>query len=611
MLTAVDDLSVAIQGIDLDRLVVAEAHPDYEGELVFQVVTGEQKFYSQYRDWMSRFLILNDISALRAFTALLAEDGWSLVFGPSAAPVLDAVARWEQPLDVAGFQCPGGGHLHPYQTFGLNRALERAQASKPADRLMFANWAAGSGKSLFACAGAQEMVNRDLVDLVIATTLSPLKINLARFFARTTALNAAIVEGTPAKRRVGYQQGHQVLVMNYDRFRVDAEPLAELTAGTRVLWIFDEAQQILTDEGKTKARKAIDALIAGTDPTVWALSASVVKASPHRFRDTFNLAGGRTNPLGTKADFESRYVARKRTFNVPTKYGRTIQLTNIEWDHQALHEVRHRVGDRTQSVRKTDPALAGVFKGMSSLITPIQLSDEDRRLYAMVKERARHALENEQGGLAQYAQLLRHICNNPEALHRTDIDLGAQLAAQYPKLATSAHCAKLEVLVAQLEGIRDEGDKAVVFTSWVNTSLDLISAELTKRKINHVTHHGGQSRSVAQAAQDEFKRNPEVTVFLSSDAGAFGLNLPEARYVISYEPTFSWDTMMQRSERINRADSWLDNLTAYTYVTDDTIEERIAAVCDERRQLAAVTLGTMETLNTTHNENNPAWLIFG
>ena len=862
-----DALSDLIEQVPMERIVVAEEHPEFRGELCFQVADSPQKFYSQYRDWMSRFLILNDISVLRSFAALLADDGYTLVFGPSAAPVLAAVTRWEQPLDVEGFTCPGGGHLHPYQTFGLNRALERADSTTAADRLMFANWAAGSGKSLFACAGAQEMVNRGMTDLVIATTLSPLKINLARFFTRTTRLDTAVIEGTPAKRRVGYQQSHQVLVMNYDRFRVDQEPLAELTEGKRVLWIFDEAQQILTDESKTKARKAIDSLIAGTDPTIWALSASVVKASPHRFRDTFNLPGGRNNPLGTKADFESRYVAchavgsrvltaqlewtsieklsvgdelvtfdegadlperhrhfstgrvvaldrrladlvevntsigttrvtpehpflvngtargrakwilardlkpgqrilsiptwttdesreggylagqydgegcltfhqwsgideyesfspklnwtqrqgpdvaymegllssrgfgtttvedvrtnvmrmnlmggwveharllgsirprrmlrnpklskvwegkslracgraivksvtqlplgeivametssqtyiadgllghnSKRTFLVPTKYGRSIQLTNLEWDHHALHEVRHRVGDRTQSVRKTDPALAGVFKGMSSLITPIQLSDEDRRLYTMVKDQARHALENDEGGLAQYAQLLRHICNNPEALHRTDIPLGGQLAAQYPKLATSAHCAKLEVLVAQLEGIRDEGDKAVVFTSWVNTSLLLISKELTKRKINHVIHHGGQDRPVAQAAQDEFKRNPEVTVFLSSDAGAFGLNLPEARYVISYEPTFSWDTMMQRSERINRADSWLDGLTAYTYVTDDSIEERIAAVCDERRQLASVTLGTMETLNTTHNENNPAWLIFG
>ena len=604
-----EDLEQAIEGIDLDRLVVVEESPDWPDCLVFQTFD-PQSFLSRYSGWLSRHLILNDISALQAFVERLEAEGWHLVFGSSSAPILDAVSRWEQPLEIDGFTCPGEGQLHPYQTFGLRRALEKADAPAPGDRLMFANWAAGSGKSLFACAGAQELINQDKVDLVLAVTLSPLKVNLARFFATTTTLTAAVNDGTPARRRAGYRAGHQVLVLNYDRFRVDHEPLAELTTGRRVLWIFDEAQKLLTDDTKTQARKRIDELVRGCDPTIWALSASVVKASPHRFRDTFNLSGGH-NPLGSKADFESRYVARKKTFLVPTKYGRSIQLTNIEWDHRALHEVRHRVTDRIQSVRKTDPALVEVFKGMSSVITPIQLSDEDRRLYTMVEDRARQALTNEEGGLAQYAQLLRHICNNPAALHRTDIPFGRQLAAQYPKLATSAHSAKLEVLCEQLEGIRDEGDKAVVFSSWVNTSLLLIAKELTKRKISHVVHHGGMSAKAAQEAQDQFRSDPEITVFLSSDAGAFGLNLPEARSVISYEPTFSWDIMMQRAERINRADSWLDNLTSYTLVTDDTIEERIAAVCDERRQLAAVTLGTVETLNTTVNETSPEWLIFG
>jgi hypothetical protein len=68
---------------------------------------------------------------------------------------------------------------------------------------------------------------------------------------------------------------------------------------------------------------------------------------------------------------------------------------------------------------------------------------------------------------------------------------------------------------------------------------------------------------------------------------------------------------MQRSERINRADSQLDGLTAYTYVTDDTIETRIAQVCEERRLLAANTLGTAETLNSEGTTPDNRWLIFG
>ena len=103
-------------------------------------------------------------------------------------------------------------------------------------------------------------------------------------------------------------------------------------------------------------------------------------------------------------------------------------------------------------------------------------------------------------------------------------------------------------------------------------------------------------------------------MFLSSDAGAYGLNFQEARYVINYEPTYSWDTLMQRSERINRADSYLDGLTSYVYVTEDSVEERVWARCNERRELAAATQGTTEALSYTGGRTEMAdlhYLIFG
>ena len=229
----------------------------------------------------------------------------------------------------------------------------------------------------------------------------------------------------------------------------------------------------------------------------------------------------------------------------------------------ALHEIRHRVADRVHAIRKSDPTIRDNFKGMTSLVLPVQLSRQDARLYDMVVERADQARTKEDGkGLAQYAQLLRHICNNPLALRRTDIEFGREIADKHPNLITAAYSAKVAMLVDQVEVIRDAGDKCVVFTQWVHTSLDLISDELRRRDISHVTHHGQMTRTAAQSAQDQFRGDSSITVFLSSDAGAFGLNLPEARAVLNYEPSHSWDVMMQRSERINRADSQLEDSQA-------------------------------------------------
>jgi hypothetical protein len=71
---------------------------------------------------------------------------------------------------------------------------------------------------------------------------------------------------------------------------------------------------------------------------------------------------------------------------------------------------------------------------------------------------------------------------------------------------------------------------------------------------------------------------------------------------------------MQRSNRIDRADSYLDGLTAYVYVTDDSVEQRVWGICNDRRELASVTLGTTEAMSysSSRSENdNLEFLIFG
>jgi SNF2 family DNA or RNA helicase len=101
------------------------------------------------------------------------------------------------------------------------------------------------------------------------------------------------------------------------------------------------------------------------------------------------------------------------------------------------------------------------------------------------------------------------------------------------------------------------------------------------------------------AAQDTFNRDPLITVFASSDAGTYGLNLQAARYVINYEIPMSYDDLMQRNSRIDRADSHLDGLTCYGYYCKDTVEERSFAVMEQRRELAEIIQGTREDLSRT------------
>lgn len=603
-----DDLGAALTNVDPAQVVVVEQHPDYPGSLLFQTVY--EPLFPRYSEWVSRYLCLNELFLLKDFVALLEQDGWTVVFGPTTAPILDSISRWEQPLDIQGLTVPNNGSLYPYQIFTLNRAMERASADNPTDRLTYIGWATGTGKSLFAAAGAQEMFNRDEVDLCLAFTLGPLKTNLARFFAAATELDVAQPDGTPAKRHRAYEADHDVYVLNYEKARVDYEPLAELVAGKRVLFVCDEAHKLLTDSKANTFRKCFDKLVDASQPTIWPMSASVVASNPLRYRDVFNLSG-EANPLGSKADFVRRYAAEVRTYDMPTRYG-SFPVTFYEWNTASLHEVRHRVADRTQSVRKTDPSIRDLFKGLQTVVVPVQLSKDDQKLYDLIVEEARPVKEAG-GNLMPYYRLLRYVCNNPEALRRTADPAGKDLAKKHPALAVHTHSAKLEAVIDLVETIRASGDKTLIFTQWVEMSLDLIAAALKRAKIPYVIHHGGLSTKDNQAAQEKFKSDPDITVFLSSDAGAHGLNMIEARYVIHYESPYSYDTMMQRSNRIDRADSYLDGLTSYVFVTDDSVEQRVWGICNERRELASATLGTTEVLSYSSRSepDNLEFLIFG
>jgi SNF2 family DNA or RNA helicase len=210
--------------------------------------------------------------------------------------------------------------------------------------------------------------------------------------------------------------------------------------------------------------------------------------------------------------------------------------------------------------------------------------------------------------------MARIACINPAALRHSTIPEAAEILRERPDLLDAAHSAKIDILNALLDEIREAQDKAVVFCHWTELGLLQLAPHLT---VPHVLHYGtGQSARESQAAQDRFKADPDITAFCSSDAGTHGLNLQCARYVINVDPTYSYDDLAQRNARIDRADSHLDGLTAYVLITEDSVEERVWDVCESRRQLAAAVQGTQEELSygetNTHEENrNLEWLLFG
>lgn len=599
MPSVVQDLSAHLRGLlnagtKVDTIVVVEEDPRYPGELVFQVHSAaEVIFYSRYRQWISCYLVLSELFNLQAFGEQLEADGYTVVYDASCARVLADYERYRAPLKIEGYD------LHPFQQFSLQRAFETD--------FWFFNWATGAGKSFCCAAGVKELLGHGDADVVILCTMAKSKINQVRFF-EAAGLDVVVNDGDKNKRAKGYRAGHQVYVMNYEKLWVDYPFIAAMVQERNVVWIFDEVHKIITGDKPNKSRVAFEKLVKTTMTNkIWPMSASVVNGNPLRFRDLFALGGGR-NPLGTKTSFEARYADEIELVEMKTKTNKKFYLTNYTWNQTRLQEVRHRVGGYTQTARKTDPGLAPYFKGLQTIVEPIQASDQERALSEFIVDRAYDAYLAGVS-LAPYFHLLRTTANIPTALLHSQSEVVKELIKaehwDLDKLMVAAgRGTKLGRLNEMLEAIREGGDKVLVFTHWTNLTLHLIKDHLT---VPHVVHYGvGQSDKESQAAQDRFKADPDITCFLTSDAGAHGLNMQCARYVIQYEPTYSYDEGMQRASRIDRSDSHLDGLTNYVFVTEDSVEERVWAINNARRVLTGIVQGTAE-LQSYESMTGRAW----
>ena len=596
MYQATEDLEMAVREVpDPTGIVVVEASSTYPGQLVFQPFGDEAAFYQEYRAWISRHLVLKELFSLGSLVSHLEGRGNTVIFGPSSRDILDDYRRWSVPLPPVG-----GVTLYPYQSFALRQALERPY--------YFFNFCAGGGKSMISSLGAS------LADpeVVLVFTLSKLKIDMLRRF-QGIGFDAVINDGERRKREKVYGEGHRVWVMNYEKSWVDEDYLTPLVAGRDVLVIMDECHKVVSDGGQNKARKAIDRLIAAAGtPRVWPMSASVVGGNPLRYRDVFSLDGRpRHNPLGSKASFIDTYTDRAKTFNVRTRNGGTFQVTDYDWNLGKLQEVRHRVGAATMAIRKTDPGVVDQFRGMQTITETVVPSDDERRLTDAIIRRAQEAKEKGEN-LMPYYRLLRYACNTPVALLHTDDPIGRAIAAENPSLVCDAMNTKLEMVNDKLEEIREAGDKALLFTHWTHLSLHLIRPSLA---VPHVVHYGvGQTDRESQAAVERFKDDPDITCFLTSDAGSHGINMQCARYVIQYEPLYSYDDAMQRAARIDRADSHLDGLTNYVMLTENSVEQRIWDIQQERRTISEAVQGTHEALSYTGGRSEAdslEYLIFG
>jgi SNF2 family DNA or RNA helicase len=149
--------------------------------------------------------------------------------------------------------------------------------------------------------------------------------------------------------------------------------------------------------------------------------------------------------------------------------------------------------------------------------------------------------------------------------------------------------AKLDALIEMVTEILDEDPrhKVVVFSHFKGM-VRMIGASLPRGKFGFTTLTGDITSAAERYRRIErFNTDPNCRVFLSSDAGAYGVDLNQGSHLICYDLPWSAGALAQRVARIDRTNSAFKQINILFMYGHGTIEERMFAQLQQKAKVAA------------------------
>ncbi len=213
------------------------------------------------------------------------------------------------------------------------------------------------------------------------------------------------------------------------------------------------------------------------------------------------------------------------------------------------------------------------------IVRSVELEGAQRDLYETVRaamdakvrdEIARMGFARSQIVILDALLKLRQVCCDPRLVK-------ASAARKVPERA------KLDLLMAMLPELVDEGRRVLVFSQFTSM-LALIEHELDKANIAYVTLTGDTNDRETPIRRFQ---EGQVPVFLISlKAGGVGLNLTTADTVIHYDPWWNPAVENQATDRAHRLGQ---NKPVFVYklIVSGSIEEKILALQERKAELAA------------------------
>ncbi len=245
-------------------------------------------------------------------------------------------------------------------------------------------------------------------------------------------------------------------------------------------------------------------------------------------------------------------------------------------DEDALARLRRRLGPFL--LRRLKREVAPELPPRTEIVLHSVLDENERAVYDTIRAATRRELVDR---LASGSGVFEAL----EALMR--LRQAACHAALVPG-QEAERSSKVTLLGERLEQMAADGHKALVFSQWTSL-LDLIEPELRERGLEFLRLDGStrDRERVVDGFQDE--AGPPI-LLISLKAGGTGLNLTAADHVFLVDPWWNPAVEDQAADRAHRIGQDKP-VFVHRLVAEDTVEERILALQEQKRSLAEAALG--------------------
>ena len=491
--------------------------------------------------------------------------------------------------------------LRPYQRTAVDMAVSRGS-------LLLA-LTMGAGKTRVAIEAVKELdPGPGVVFCTNSLKYQWAEVEIPKWHPGATAL---VVDGTKKKRTAQYEQAadHDYTVLSYDMLVHDWDLIREhLPLG---FVIADEAT--LIKGFRAKRSKRLKAM-AQHVPYRFALSGQPVENRPEELFSIMEFVDPEV--LGPFHKFDRAFIVRDPS-------GRPRRYRNLNVLNDLMSGAMYR---------KSREDIAAFLPDKVELEVPVRLDPKTQKVYDHVRDdllrllddmassgsmsnfdlMAHYGRSDDQSGEAKgqiMARItaMRLLCSHPYLLARSAADFddaetstGSAYASELVKakvveisayagdcLDVTAGSNKAKALFHTLSDVfeEDETAKVVVFSGF-KPMISLIGQQLAAAKIGFTSMTGDTPAQERQRRMDRFNHDPRCRVFVSSDAGAYGINLNAGSHLINYDFPWSAGALAQRVARIDRTSSERSQISIVHLYNHGTIEHRQLEMLRQKSEVA-------------------------